>query len=120
MGLAWVTFNLQMLGASSEAGVSQRAATVSLLMAPLGKENLLGGVIFCSAGLLPGRLVRAGRLHRATLAIGAHARWVVLTWFGISTRCPDSHGKKQRVRQLVQEASALLGGACVFACVMAR
>jgi len=42
----------------------------------------------------------------------------VLTWAGIPTRCPDSHGKNRRARQLAQEASTLLGGACVFACVM--
>lgn len=34
------------------------------------------------------------------------AHWVVLTCSGIPTRCPNSHGKIRRVRQLVQEASA--------------
>lgn len=84
-----------------------------LLLTPLGKENLLGGD-FSSVGLLPGKLVEAGRLCRAALATAAHAHWVVLTWFGIPTRCPDSHGKNQRVRRLVQEARSLLGGACVL------
>lgn len=114
-------FNLQMLGTSRKSGASQQEVTASLTTAPLGKENLLGGWgFFCSTGLLLGRLVQARRLCGAVLATGAHACWVVLTWFGIPTRCPDSHGKNRRVRWLVQEASILLGGACIFACVMVR
>lgn len=95
-----------MLGASSEAGARQRQATASLTTAPLGKENALGGYFFCSVGLLPERLAPAGRLRRAAPAIGAPACRVVFTWFGIPTRCPDSHGKNRRVRRLVQETSA--------------
>lgn len=72
-----------------------------------GKETLLGGIFFCSGGLLPGRLIEARRLLcGAELAAAAQAHWVVLTCSGIPTRCPNSHGKIQRVKQLVQEVSA--------------
>lgn len=94
---------LQMLGANREAGASQQGATASLVM--LFWETA-GRDLFCSGGLLPGSLIEARRPCGAELATAAQVHWAVLTCSGNPTRCPNSHGKIRRVRQLVQEASA--------------
>lgn len=113
-GLVWIMSTLQMLGANWEAGASQQEATASLVM--LFWETLLGGILFCSGGLLPGSLIEARRPCGAELAAAAQVHWAVLTCSGIPTRCPNSHGKIRRVRQLVQEASAAGWSECSRLC----
>lgn len=97
---------LQVLGASREARASQHEATASLVMLFWEKKTLLGEDLFCSGVLFAGRLIEARRSCGAELASAAQAHWVELTCSGIPMRCPNSHGKIWRVRQLVQEASA--------------
>lgn len=118
-----------MLGASGEAGASQREATASLTTAPLGKENLLGGffVVFFWFGVFfifffffaAWDCYQEG-WHKPGGC--AEPRWQLE--HALAGLCSPGLASPQGVRiptvktggdrRLVQEASALLGGACVF------
>lgn len=94
---------VHLAGASREAGAGQQKATASLAMIFWDRKLCWEG---CFLQWGTGTSEAHRRLCGAELAAAARAHWVVLTCSGIPTRCPNSHGKMQRVRPLVQEASA--------------